>query len=568
MAKILIVDDRPINRHFLGYVLGFASHTVLEAADGEEALEIARIARPDLLIADIVMGNMDGIQLAREIRGDPSIARMPIIFYTAMYRERERPAIPSDCGACAVLPKPSDPKEILSLVQKVLGLPPSPLPQAPGEAPRQAVAATDLPAEVKRAMSGLRLSTVIEVGLDLAAQADPARLVEKLCRAARDIIGAGLAVVAVIDEEGHWPGHVAAAPVGAVSGGHVPDQAVLTELMGSTRPKRLRGFPSPQQASGTLADSPPIQSFLGVPIASAKRAYGAMYLCNKLDAGEFSDEDERIGVTLASQLALAYENTLLASEIRRNAEQLKEEVVRRSQTEQELERLNRDLLANVRQREHAEQEVREVLFRSIGVQEEERRSISRDLHDQTGQLLTGLRMLLDRISRSPGEDNAPVVEEAKCIVADLLDEVRTMAFQLRPSTLDDLGLIPTLLQHFQQYTKHTQVRVDFHHEDLPARLPDNISLGAYRIVQEALTNIARHAGVKKAMVRVWVRDNRLFVQIADSGKGFELSPVLVSSGISGMHERARLLGGKLSVASTPDRGTTITLEAPLPESSD
>ncbi|MBI4332857.1 MAG: response regulator [Chloroflexi bacterium] len=312
MANILIVDDRPVSRQYLAYILNYASHSVLEASDGVEALGMTKNFHPDLIIADILMAGMDGIGLVREIRADPAIARTPVIFYTAMYRDRKGPAIPADIQVAAVLPKPSEPNEILRTVHQALGIPLKSLSDGSGEP-----AAGEVSAVPEAAFSGLKIATLIEVGLDLSQETDPPRLVDKVCRAAQQIIGAELAAAAINDEKGLWPGYVAVngAPPGRSAPSDLPGREFLKELQFFQHPRRLNGPAAAQYF-------PFARNLLGVRIASAKRTLGAMYLCNKEGNGSFDQDDERLAETLAAQLALAYENVLLTSELRSTAEEL------------------------------------------------------------------------------------------------------------------------------------------------------------------------------------------------------------------------------------------------------
>ncbi len=121
MAKILVVDDHPINRQLLLTLLGYSGHRLLEAGNGAEALELVRVACPDLVISDILMPTMDGYEFVRQLRADPAIAHTSIIFYTANYREREARALASTCGVSHILVKPCDPEDILRTVDAVLG---------------------------------------------------------------------------------------------------------------------------------------------------------------------------------------------------------------------------------------------------------------------------------------------------------------------------------------------------------------------------------------------------------------------------------------------------------------
>jgi signal transduction histidine kinase len=205
--------------------------------------------------------------------------------------------------------------------------------------------------------------------------------------------------------------------------------------------------------------------------------------------------------------------------------------------------------------------------RLVEVQEAERRHLARELHDQIGQELTGLKLTLEMNTRASRADEAKIsLGQAQGLVNDLIARVRDMALHLRPVMLDDLGLLPTLLWHLEQYTAQTNVHVKLEHRGLDRRFAPDLETAAYRIVQEALTNAARHARVSDVTVRLWATQDTLGVQILDQGEGFdaEAAPAAgTSSGLAGMRERATLLGGQLTVESAPDAGTRVTAEFPL-----
>ncbi len=204
--------------------------------------------------------------------------------------------------------------------------------------------------------------------------------------------------------------------------------------------------------------------------------------------------------------------------------------------------------------------------RLVEVQEAERRHLARELHDQVGQELTGLKLTLEMSTRAGRADEAKIsLGKAQGLVDDLIARVQDMALHLRPAMLDELGLLHTLLWHFEQYTAQTNVHVTLEHRGLDRRFAPDLETAAYRIVQEALTNAARHASVSDVTVRLWATQDTLGVQILDQGKGFdaEVAPAGTSSGLAGMRERATLLGGELTVESAPDAGTRVTAEFPL-----
>ena len=205
--------------------------------------------------------------------------------------------------------------------------------------------------------------------------------------------------------------------------------------------------------------------------------------------------------------------------------------------------------------------------RLVAIQEEERRNLARELHDEIGQILTGLKLILDMSLRLPPEEGQANVQEAQKLVGELMSKVRQISLDLRPGMLDDLGLLPALLWYLDRYTSQTKVQVNFTHSGLEGqRFPPESETAAYRIVQEALTNVARHAQVKEVKVQLWADSDILCVEIEDHGKGFNPQAALEaneSSGVAGMGERARLLGGGLTIESEIGTGTLITAHLPL-----
>jgi PAS domain S-box-containing protein len=205
--------------------------------------------------------------------------------------------------------------------------------------------------------------------------------------------------------------------------------------------------------------------------------------------------------------------------------------------------------------------------RLVAVQEAERRHLARELHDHIGQELTALKLNLDRCASASADASAGVIQEARGRVDHLVKLVREMSLDLRPTMLDDLGLVPALHWHFDRFFGTSGVRVDFKHTGVTERrfAPD-IETAAYRVVQEALTNVVRHSGAKEVTVRLWTSHNSLSVQVEDPGVGFEPEKVLargVSSGLAGIRERAALLGGRVRIESAPGSGTHLTAEFPV-----
>lgn len=204
--------------------------------------------------------------------------------------------------------------------------------------------------------------------------------------------------------------------------------------------------------------------------------------------------------------------------------------------------------------------------RLIAVQEEERRHLARELHDEIGQSLTGLSLVLTMGPSLPPDLLHTQLAEARRQVTTLITQVRHRSLDLRPSMLDDLGLRPALEWYLARYTEQTGVALDVRLQGIARRFDPLIELTAYRIVQEALTNVARHAGARYAAVHVWVVNDQLVIQVADEGRGFNVEAAFAahtSSGLTGMRERAILLGGDLTIESEPGQGARLLADLPL-----
>ncbi len=214
----------------------------------------------------------------------------------------------------------------------------------------------------------------------------------------------------------------------------------------------------------------------------------------------------------------------------------------------------------------ARAELKQLSARLVEAQENERRSIARELHDEVGQALTGVRVELANLSRKVRNkevDGLDIkVEEIKEMVEDSAGVVRNMALLLRPSMLDDLGLVPALQWQAREVSKRTGVRVKVAAEEVSEDLPDEHKTSIYRIVQEALHNCVQHS--EASIVRVTVRQEagRILLAIQDDGKGFDAQQER-GMGLLGIQERVSHLGGTFSVESQPGRGAIVCIVLPL-----
>jgi len=357
MATILVVDDKRVNREFLTTLLGYSGHRLLEAGDGAEALAQVRAEHPALVIADVVMPTMDGYELVRQLRSDPTIAQTPVIFYTATYHEREAQALAEACGVSHILTKPAEPETVLRIVNAALSLSPPP-PAAPTrEFDREHLRlVTDKLSEKVNDLEAatLRLTALLEVGQKLASQLDPLGILNELCPPARELIGARYAAVGLLAEDGRTLRHffTRGTDVGTARGIGFQrvDQGVLAQLLTEGHPLRLRDIGTDPVAQGMPPAYLPTRSFLGVRLSSPSQLYGILYLIEKLGAEEFSEEDERLIATLGAQAGVAYENARQHNEIQKHAAALKREVMERKRAEEEIQLLNAELEKRVADR--------------------------------------------------------------------------------------------------------------------------------------------------------------------------------------------------------------------------
>ena len=191
--------------------------------------------------------------------------------------------------------------------------------------------------------------------------------------------------------------------------------------------------------------------------------------------------------------------------------------------------------------------------------------MARELHDEIGQTLTGLNLILSIGATLPPSLLEARLSEARRQVGALIAHISRRSLDLRPTLLDDLGLRAALVWYLERYTEQTNIAVTFQEAGLDLRVAPLVELTAYRIVQEALTNVARHAEVATATVQVWVVNTRLVIQVMDSGRGFDVGAALrahATSGLAGMRERARLLGGELTIEAEPGGGTRLLADLP------
>jgi signal transduction histidine kinase len=302
----------------------------------------------------------------------------------------------------------------------------------------------------------------------------------------------------------------------------------------------IPGIEDEERVEVKVPPSGQLRKAICIPLRVRGQIIGAMNFCGDEDA-PFSDESVQVLELLASMAALAIENAYLYQEVDSKA------------------RLRRQLLA-----------------REIKVQEEERRRIARELHDEAGQSLTGLIMSLDAIDQalsSHQQENTDhrvrsYVREAREIASSTLQEIRHVIFDLRPTLLDDLGLAAAVDWYVKTFLAKAGIEAEVKAEDLEGRLPQKVEIALYRIIQEAIGNVIKHSFARKCAVTLTCADGTVEAAIEDDGKGFDRERIASSGeehlGIAGMQERARSLNGQFAIHSRAGEGTCVQISIPLP----
>ena len=370
-----------------------------------------------------------------------------------------------------------------------------------------------------------RRRALVEAGIAITSELSLDAVLETLIRIAADLTGARYSALGVIDRRGleleRFVTHGLDEPAKEAIGERPRGRGILGVLIKDARPLRLDDLTRDPRSVGFPPNHPPMRSFLGVPVMTRGVAFGNLYLAEKQPAGSFTEEDEEIATLLAAQAAVAIEN---AGSVRRDA-----------------------------------------LRRAVQAQEGERRRLARELHDETGQALTSILLGLSAVERAESAEAAhAAAADLRKLVVETLQDVRRLAVELRPSALDDFGLAPALRRLGQTVREGGKLDVQVETRLGEERLPAEVETALYRIVQESLTNVVKHAGADHVSIVVTRKPESVVVMIEDDGRGFDLAQSSGERlGLLGMRERVQLLDGTLVVEATPGSGTTLIVELPL-----
>jgi two-component system, NarL family, sensor histidine kinase DevS len=369
-----------------------------------------------------------------------------------------------------------------------------------------------------------QLESLTEVGNALAGETELAPLLELIASRLRDLIDAELVLITLPAPGGDL--RIEAA-VGALAEGLAGKSLAQAgsksgRVLERRRSERVDSTLDDIEVDQEVARRIAMRSGLFVPMIVGNRAIGVIAAHNKRGPDpRFTDEDLRIAETFAARAAVAVD---LADRVARDA-----------------------------------------LRRVVEGQELERRRLARELHDETGQALTSILLGLKRVEDAKTrEDARAAATELREEIVKTLQSVRRLAVELRPKALDDFGLVPALERLADAFGGESGIAIDVEANLDETRLPPEVETALYRIAQEALTNVAKHADAEHVSLIVTRRDGSVTVVVEDDGRGFgAVGGESGGLGLVGMKERVGLLGGRLAIESTEGSGTTIVAEVPV-----
>lgn len=546
MATILVVDDRPPNREVLVTLLESKGHRLLQAGDAHEGLALVRAERPDLVLCDILMPVTDGYEFVRRLRADPAVADTRVVLCSAHYRSSDADPLARQAGVHHVLAVPYAPQELFCVVNEALQEQPSP------EVPI-AASADDYDREHLRLVtsklfdavhelrqSNQRLHALVTLTLQLLSLRDPAKLIDEMCRGAWGLIGSRQCALAVRDPAKGSPTQHATRGVPNDVAARLADadlqHGVLGAVVAERLPTRRLFEPGAGRVPGLPAGYPAVRSLLAAPIASPHTVYGWICLTNKLGAEAFTDEDEQLLSLLGELVGRGYESGTLYLKMKR----------------------------------HAAEQLESLSWRLVEAQESERRQLSRELHDRVGQNLTALAINLDILRGQGSAQFAPDLrarlDDSIALIEATAGAIENVMAELRPPMLDDHGLLAALQWYASQFTQRTGIEVSVQGDDVSPRPGLQLEITLFRIAQEALNNVAKHARASRVDIELHVADAEFSLAVADDGVGFDPTnvPPRAGRGMATMRERAQTVGGHLEVTTAQGAGTRVSARVQQP----
>ena len=335
---------------------------------------------------------------------------------------------------------------------------------------------------------------------------------------------------------------------------------IFARVVLENRPIRSEDAMTDPTRVGQPKGHPPVGTFLGVPLRIRDEPMGMIGVANRPES--YQDEHEQLLLTFAAQVAIVIRTAKRDEQLTATNEALEQKVARRTR---QLEQARDDLAQKAAQ-------LQRLLTETVNVQELERQRIAQDMHDGTNQLLIGamleLKSARQRLGRSEWERAEESLESVQHILRQVEAEIKRVIYDLRPPTLDALGLAPAIRRLAEQFEGFTQVPCRVMVFGEPARLPSRVEIAVFRLLQESLHNVSVHAAATDVEVILAFAPRTLKLTVIDDGRGFDMAAIYQNSnghlGLIGMKERAESLGGRVTIQSQLTQGTRVELIVPVP----
>jgi|GEM_PF-945107 len=548
--SILVVDDNPISRLALVELFGEYRYRVSECDTGEGCRRALEKEIPDLILLDVRLPDANGMDLCREIKSNARFGKVFIGLISASEITPDNQAEGLNLGADAYLVRPIQNYELIARVEALLRIQraENALRSANEELEHKISARTS---ELKQANEALktevdvrrtaeeaqkrlafRLQCLHSLDRSILEASSAEQIAEASLESLQELIPVDLSEVWRLNSESAQLIRLARRSRDQLRPGpkREIDHELRTVLERLTEVENLVVAHSANPFATEQTPEGHWRRICLLPLKTQETLLGVVVVASDQE-NPFTAESIRIAKEIASSLSIALSQAQLFDEIHLSRERM-----------QQMSR------------------------RMLDVQEDERRFLSRELHDEIGQNLTGIKAMLETGIKKIHDEPLPSLNDALGVVNELMQQVRQLSIDLRPQMLDELGLMKALDWQFNRVKEQAGLVVEFSHNAPPNRLPPRIEIALFRIVQEGLTNVIRHATEKRAQVRLWVEDDRCRLQIQDNGPGFNALKQLKefkTSGLTGMIERAELLGGELLVESALDEGTCLTVDLPI-----
>lgn len=521
--KILVVEDERDVAKVISINLKLEGMDVLEVHDGPAALEKIEEETLDCVVLDIMLPKISGWDILKFIKSNPATAEMPVVMVTAKVGERDQ-LRGLGAGAVKYITKPFSPFALTEAIKSVLK------PQAAEEVARAR----------RETIERLQLSTIHKISDILISAPTMDELLEGVADKLIAMFDLPTCAVILSEEEPDvYTFKEAGGPPGKgniISRTGLPkdvDEKIRRTFATNRRPARISGLED-FKLSDVLPGATEVEDGYILPLFERDNYLGSILIAGKSDVALSPDEEDLLA-TIGNQVAAAVARARMHESLR------EDEIVRRR-----------------------------LLHQTINAQESERRRLAAEIHDSVVQSLVGMSYRIQALEKRVSPDtDGPFLDDLRLLKEQLntnISELRGLLLGLRPPMLDDMGLFPALETHLKNFGFKNNVQTSF---QPPEELPDltrDAQVNLFRIIQEALNNIERHAGASHVTIEIETTPQKLRMNIRDDGKGFAARGGKEKTrhlGIASMRERTELLGGTLKIKSEPGRGTVVSLDVPF-----